>query len=62
MAGPALFQLGLANFQLGVQTNNKKRVLEAAGFSEQASKMSFAQSQDAYRNTQAMRAQAAKMQ
>jgi tetratricopeptide (TPR) repeat protein len=62
MAGPALFQLGLANFQLGVQTNNKKRVLEAASFSEQASKMSFAQAQDAYRNTQAMRAQAAKMQ
>jgi len=62
MAGPALFQLGLANFQLGVQTNNKKRVLEAATFSEQASKIAFPQSQDAYRNTQAMRAQAAKMQ
>ena len=62
MYGPALFQLGVANFQLGVQTNNKKRVLEAAGFSEQASKLSFERSADAYRNAQAMRAQAAKMQ
>jgi len=62
MYGPALFQLGVANFQLGVQTNNKKRVLEAATFSEQASKISFERSADAYRNAQAMRAQAAKMQ
>ncbi|MCC7176148.1 MAG: hypothetical protein IT159_13235 [Bryobacterales bacterium] len=62
MYGPALFHLGIANFQLGVQTNNKKRVLEAASFSEQASKVAFPQAQDAYRNTQAMRAQAAKMQ
>lgn len=62
MYGPALFQLGVANFQLGVQTNNKKRVLEAAGFSEQAAKIAFERSADAYRNAQAMRAQAAKMQ
>ncbi|HSW48556.1 MAG TPA: hypothetical protein VLH09_00200, partial [Bryobacteraceae bacterium] len=61
MYGPALFQLGVANFQLGVQTNNKKRVLEAATFSEQASKISFDRSADAFRNAQAMRAQAAKM-
>jgi len=61
MYGTALFQLGVANFQLGVQTNNKKRVLEAAGLSEQAAKISFPRAQDAYRNAQAMRAQAAKM-
>jgi len=61
MAGPALFSLGVANFQLGTQTNNKKRVLEAADFSDQASKIPGSQAQDAWRNAQAMRAQAAKM-
>jgi len=61
MAGPALFALGVANFQLGTQTNNRKRVLEAAEFSDQASKLPGSQAQDAWRNAQAMRAQAAKM-
>ncbi len=61
LMGPALFALGVANFQLGTQTNNRKRVLEAADFSDQASKIPGAQSQDAWRNAQAMRAQAAKM-
>ncbi len=62
MYGPALFQLGVANFQLGVQTNNRKRVMEAAEFSDLASKIPFDRSADAFRNAQAMRAQAAKMQ
>jgi hypothetical protein len=61
MYGQALFALGVANFQLGSQTNNKKRVLEAATFSEQSSKLNWAQSGQAYANAQAMRAQAAKM-
>ena len=61
MNGPALFQLGLANYQLGVLTNNKAQVLEGAKFSEQAAAIKFAQTDDAWRNVQAMRAQAAKM-
>ena len=61
MNGLALFQLGLANYQLGVLTNNKAQVLEGAKFSEQAAAIKFAQTDDAWRNVQAMRAQAAKM-
>jgi hypothetical protein len=61
LMGPALFALGVANFQLGSQTNNKKRVMEAADFSERASKIPGSHAADAWRNTQAMRAQAAKM-
>ncbi len=62
MYGQALFALGVANFQLGTQTANKKRVLEAATFSEQSSKVAWPNSNQAYANAQAMRAQAAKMQ
>ena len=61
MTGPALFALGVANYQLGSQTNNKNRVLEAANFSEQASKIPGPQAQQAYSNAQAMRTAAAKM-
>jgi hypothetical protein len=61
MSGPALFTLGLVNYQLGTMTNNKAQVLEAAKFSEQAAAIKFAQTNDAWRNVQAMRAQAAKM-
>jgi hypothetical protein len=61
MAGPALFALGVANYQLGVQTNNKARVQEAANFSDQASKIPGSHAQQAWANAQAMRTAAAKM-
>ncbi|HSW50971.1 MAG TPA: hypothetical protein VLH09_12385 [Bryobacteraceae bacterium] len=61
MMGPALFGLGVANYQLGRQTMNRKRVLEAADFSDKASKIPGSHASDAYRNAQAMRAEAAKM-
>ncbi len=62
MYGMALFQLGVANFQLGAQTNNKKRVLEAISFSEQAAKIPGPHAAQAYTNVTAMRNQAARMQ
>ncbi len=62
MYGMALFQLGVANFTLGAQTNNKKRVLEAISLTEQASKIAGPHTQQAVANITAMRAQAAKMQ
>jgi hypothetical protein len=34
--GPALFYLGMVNYQLGKMTNNKAKVLEAAKFSEES--------------------------
>jgi tetratricopeptide (TPR) repeat protein len=36
MLGPALFYLGMANYQLGKMTLNKAKMLEAAKFSEQS--------------------------
>ena len=35
LMGPALFYLGVANYQLGAMTNNKTAVLEGATFSDQ---------------------------
>jgi len=61
MMGAAYFYLGLANYGLGVQTNNKARVLEAAKFSEQAAAVKGQYSQQAWRNVQGMRDQAQKM-
>ena len=39
MMGPALFYLGLDNYQLGKMTNNKKQLLEGANFSQQAAQV-----------------------
>lgn len=36
MAGPALFYLGMANYQLGKMTMNKAKMLEAVKFSQQS--------------------------
>jgi hypothetical protein len=61
MTAPALFQLGVANYQLGVTTNNKARVLEGAKFSEQAAGIKSSLAQQAFNNARAMRDAAAKM-
>ena len=61
MMAPALFYLGVANYTLGRQTLNKARVLEAAKFSEQAAAIKSAYAQQAWRNAQGMKDEAAKM-
>jgi hypothetical protein len=61
MLGPALFQLGVANYQLGRQLLDRQRMLQAADFSDQASRIPGPQQNDAWRNVQAIRAEAAKM-
>jgi hypothetical protein len=61
MMAPALFYLGVANYQLGVLTNAKAQVLEGAKFSEQAAAIKSDYATQAWRNTQAMRDAAAKM-
>lgn len=61
MMGSALFYLGLANYQLGKQTNSKARVLEAAKFSEQAASISGPNAEQASHNAQIMRTDAGKM-
>ena len=61
LMGPALFHLGVANYQLGTMTNNKKQVLEGAAFSEQSAAIAGPFQELAGRNSQAMKEAAAKM-
>jgi len=61
MMGPALFFLGVANYQLGSMTLNKAKVLEAAKFSQQSSAIQGAYQQQAQHNYLAMQDAANKM-
>ena len=61
LTGPALFYLGVANYQLGTMTNNKKQVLEGATFSDQCAAIVGPYQDQAYRNSMAMKGAAAKM-
>lgn len=61
MRGPALFYLGLANYQLGKMMLNKARVLEAAKFSEQAAAIKGPLAQQAWHNALVMRTEAGNM-
>jgi len=61
MMAPALYYLGVANFELGRSTLNKARVLEAAKFSEQAAAIKSPFAQLAWHNALVMKAEAGKM-
>ena len=61
MMGPALFQLGVDNYQLGKMTNNKAKILEAAKFSEDAAAIPGAHADQAWRNAQLMKPEAGRM-
>ena len=61
MLSSALFDLGVANFQLGKMMMNKARVLEAAKFSEQAAAIKGPLSQEAWHNAMVMKTEAGKM-
>jgi hypothetical protein len=61
MTGMVLFNLGVANYQLGRRSMNKAMVLEGAKFSEQASQVKFSMMNQAAQNARAMRAEAMKM-
>jgi hypothetical protein len=56
-----LFHLGVANYQLGAAMRDRARVLEAAAFSEKAAAIKGPLSMQAWRNAQAMKAEAAKI-
>lgn len=57
----ALFQLGIANYNLGKMTMNKAKVLEGAKFSEQAAAIQSNVAQQAWKNAQVMKAEADRM-
>lgn len=61
MLAPALFYLGVANHQLGRTTLNKKQVLEAQKFSEEAAKIAGPLAQQAWKNALASRTAAERM-
>ena len=61
MTGPALFYLGVANYNLGLMTNNKAKVLEGAKFSDDCSKIVGPYQEQAWKNAQAMKTKAGTM-
>jgi hypothetical protein len=61
MMGPALFYLGVDNYNLGKMTMNKAKVLEAAKFSDQCAAITGPYAEQAWKNSAAMKAEAAKM-
>jgi hypothetical protein len=61
LMGPALFYLGVDNYQLGKMTNNKKQVLEGAAFSDQSAAVAGPFQDQAYRNSMAMKSDANSM-
>jgi hypothetical protein len=61
LMGPALFYLGLDNYQLGKMTNNKKQVLEGATFSEQCAAIVGPFQDQGYRNSMVMKSEANSM-
>jgi hypothetical protein len=61
MMGPALFYLGMANYQLGKMTNSKAKVLEGSKFSEQSMAISSPYQDQARHNALVMKDEAARM-
>ena len=61
MTAPALFYLGVSNYNLGLMTNNKAKVLEGAKFSDDCAKLIGPYQEQAWRNAQIMKAKAGTM-
>ena len=61
LQGPALFQLGIACYQVGKMTLNRKLVMEGANFSKQAAGIPGSHAGQAYSNANAMEKEAAGM-
>ena len=57
----ALFQLGIANYNLGKMTLSKAKILEGAKFSEQAAAIQSPVTQQAWKNAQVMKTEADRM-
>ena len=61
MVAPALFYLGLANYNLGKMTNSKAKVLEGAKFSDDCAAITSEYAQQAWKNSAQMKAEAGRM-
>lgn len=61
MLAPALYYLGVANYNLGKMTVSKAKILEGAKFSDDCAAIPGDLAQQAWKNSQIMKADAAKM-
>lgn len=61
LTGPALFYLGVANYNIGKMTANKAKVLEGAKFSDQAAAIAGPYQDQAWRNAALIKKEAATM-
>lgn len=61
MMGPALFYLGVANYNIGKATLNKAKMLEAAKFSQDSAAIQGPYQDRAYRNALSIKTEAAQM-
>jgi hypothetical protein len=61
LLAPALFYLGVDNYQLGKMTNNKKQVLEGATFSDQCAAIDGPYQHQAWLNAQNIKGEANNM-
>jgi hypothetical protein len=61
MMAQALFYLGVANYNLGKMTASKAKILEGAKFSDDCAAIQSELAQQAWKNSQLMKAEAAKM-
>jgi hypothetical protein len=61
LRGQTLFQLGIVNYRYGIALKSKAKVLEAVKFTEDAAKIKGSWTEDAWRNVQLMKNDAAKM-
>jgi hypothetical protein len=61
MLGPALFYLGMANYQLGKMTMNKAKMLDAVKFSEQSMVLDSPYADQARHNALVIKQEAARM-
>ena len=61
MLGPALFYLGMANYQLGKMTLNKAKILEGAKFSQESAAIESAYADQARHNAIVMKTEAERM-
>jgi hypothetical protein len=61
MASAALFYLGLCNYKIGHETQNKQKLLEAQKYSEQAAQIKGPFQNQAYTNATAIKGEVSKM-
>ena len=61
MMGPALFYLGVANYNLAKMTLDRRKMMDAYNFSDQSSRINSPYAQQAWHNAATMKTEAERM-